>query len=156
MSQFNNVVVVQSLCLKHLFTIIRNVETPRLEFVRHSKRIMRIICEEGLSTVKPTPKTVQTPTGNSYDGSFVDVSSIVAVSIIRSADAMLGNNVKTFFNHKLIISSLDVFMEIVPEATVGKVLIQRNEETAEAMFFYSKLPSLINKNIVLLDPMVHA
>lgn len=47
-------------------------------------------------------------------------------------------------------------MEIVPEATVGKVLIQRNEETAEAMFFYSKLPSLINKNIVLLDPMVHA
>jgi len=35
-------------------------------------------------------------------------------------------------------------------------LIQRNEETKEkeAVLFYSKLPRLDGKNILLLDPMV--
>ncbi len=43
---------------------------------------------------------------------------------------------------------------MVPEATVGKILIQRDEETAEAKLFYSKLPSLVGKSILLLDPML--
>jgi uracil phosphoribosyltransferase len=45
-------------------------------------------------------------------------------------------------------------LEICPEATVGKVLIQRNEETAQPMLYYSKLPPLEGKSIVVLDPMV--
>ena len=51
---------------------------------------------------------------------------------------------------------LDVFMELVPESTVGKILIQRNEESAakEPILFYSKLPSLVGKNVVLVDPML--
>jgi uracil phosphoribosyltransferase len=91
MSGFNsNVIVVQSLCLKHLFTKIRDVSTPRVDYVRYSKRIMRIVCEEGLACVNPVPVTVITPTGSEYQGSSVDVWNMVAVSIIRSADAMLG------------------------------------------------------------------
>ena len=45
-------------------------------------------------------------------------------------------------------------MSIAPEATVGKILIQRDEETAKPVLFYSKLPPLANKNIALLDPML--
>lgn len=41
-----------------------------------------------------------------------------------------------------------------PQATVGKILIQRNEETAEPILFYSKLPPLEGKTVVVLDPMV--
>lgn len=40
-------------------------------------------------------------------------SNIVAISIIRAGDSML-----------------DSFLTIVPEAVTGKILIQRNEETA--------------------------
>jgi uracil phosphoribosyltransferase len=54
----------------------------------------------------------------------------------------------------LTAPSQDTFLEICPEATVGKILIQRNEETAQPMLYYSKLPPLQGKAIVVLDPMV--
>jgi uracil phosphoribosyltransferase len=97
----------------------------------------QILCEEALSYVNPLPIVIKTPTGASTAGISVDPSSIVAVSIIRAGDSML-----------------DTFMKIAPEASVGKILIQRNEETKEPILFYSKLPNVINKNIVLLDPML--
>ena len=78
-----------------------------------------------------------TPTGSQYDGLSFDPSALVAVSIVRAGDSML-----------------DTFISVAPEATVGKILIQRNEETAEPILFYLKLPSLINKHIILLDPML--
>jgi uracil phosphoribosyltransferase len=37
---------------------------------------------------------------------------------------------------------------------VGKILIQRDESTAEPVLFYSKLPPLGKKTVVLLDPML--
>jgi len=98
---------------------------------------MTLICEEGLGLVAPVPKTITTPTGATWQGTEVDHSSIVVVSIIRAGDSML-----------------DVFLKTCPEATVGKILIQRDEATASPVLFYGKLPSLSNKNIVLLDPML--
>ena len=45
-------------------------------------------------------------------------------------------------------------MGCVPSAQVGKILIQRDEATAEPVLYYSKLPSLSGKRVVLLDPML--
>lgn len=98
---------------------------------------MQILCEEGLSYANPTVGSITTPTGCTIAGTTVDVSNIVAVSIIRAGDSML-----------------DTFMKVAPEASVGKILIQRNEETKEPVLFYSKLPDLTNKYIILLDPML--
>jgi len=81
---------------------------------------------------------VVTPTGSTYSGyEIVDESNIVAISIIRAGDSLL-----------------DAFMEVCPGAQVGKILIQRDEETALPHLFYSKLPSLTGKYVVLLDPML--
>ena len=49
---------------------------------------------------------------------------------------------------------LDSFMAICPEAKVGKILIQRDESTAEPILFYHKLPSLKNQTVIVLDPML--
>lgn len=81
--------------------------------------------------------TIRTPLEVCCSGEVVATTNIVAVSIIRAGDSML-----------------DTFMSVVPEASVGKVLIQRNEETLEPMLFYSKLPDLRGKDVVLLDPML--
>lgn len=59
------------------------------------------------------------------------------MSIIRAADSML-----------------ESFNAIAPEASVGKILIQRDEETALPKLYYSKLPPLDGKKIILLDPML--
>ena len=84
-----------------------------------------------------SPRDVFTPTGSLIQGVFRDLSNIVAVSIIRAGDSML-----------------DTFLATAPEAVVGKILIQRNEETAEPMLYYSKLPDMKGKKVFLLDPML--
>ena len=74
---------------------------------------MLLKSEEGLASMNPTPIEVTTPTGSTVHGISIDLQSIVAVSIIRAGDSML-----------------DTFLCVCPEASVGKILIQRNEDTA--------------------------
>lgn len=78
-----------------------------------------------------------TPTGSTFDGESIDTEDIVAISIIRAGDSLL-----------------DCFTRIVPAATVGKILIQRDEETRLPVLFYSKLPPLHAKKVLVLDPML--
>lgn len=78
-----------------------------------------------------------TPTGSTFDGESIDTEGIVAISIIRAGDSLL-----------------DCFTRIAPAATVGKILIQRDEETRLPVLFYSKLPPLQSKKVVILDPML--
>jgi uracil phosphoribosyltransferase len=147
-------IVLQCRCLNHLFTKIRDERTTRKDFVTYSRRLMRVICEEGIACLEPgvyqhdnkycncgscckscqlimylctlstwrlvlssllcpsflllAAKTITTPTGSEYQGAEIDTSNIVAVSIIRAGDSML-----------------DSFLEVCPEAKVGKILIQR-------------------------------
>lgn len=95
--------------------------------------------EEGLSYIQHGLNVVQveTPTGTLVAGEAIDYSSLVAVSIIRAGDSML-----------------DCFLRIAPETSVGKILIQRDEATALPIMYYSKLPTLAGRQIILLDPML--
>lgn len=95
------------------------------------------ISEETITYANPVDSVVQTMTGCEYAGLDIDPSNIVVISIIRAGDSML-----------------DVFMGIVPEAKVGKILIQRDEETCLPVLFYSKVPPLAGKTVIILDPML--
>jgi uracil phosphoribosyltransferase len=46
--------------------------------------------------------------------------------------------------------------QIFPEFSVGQVLIQRQEETADKTpkYYYSKLPDMNGKQILIVDPMI--
>lgn len=52
----------QTAQLEALYTIIRNKDTPRGDFLFYSDRIIRLLVEEGLNHLPVIPKTVQTPT----------------------------------------------------------------------------------------------
>jgi uracil phosphoribosyltransferase len=80
---------------------------------------------------------VNTPTGQTVTGVEVNTSNVVAISIIRAGDSLLDN-----------------LLRICPDISAGKILIQRDEETALPKLFYSKLPSLVNKCVILVDPML--
>lgn len=98
-----------------------------------------LISEEGLSYLQSGVENVEveTPTGLKCEGTTVDNSNLVVVSIIRAGDSML-----------------DTFLRICPAASVGKILIQRDEATALPIMYYAKLPSLKGKQVILLDPML--
>ncbi len=52
----------QTAQLEALFTIIRDKETSRGDFLFYSDRIIRLLVEEGLNHLPVIPKTVTTPT----------------------------------------------------------------------------------------------
>ncbi len=123
--------------LKALYTIIRNRETTRKDFIFYADRIMRLLIEEGLNLLPIVEKNIITPTASDFSG-FDFSGKICAVSIIRAGESM----------EKAV-------RDVCKDIKLGKILIQRNEETAEPILYYSKLPKdIANRHVLLLDPML--
>lgn len=124
-----------------LFTKMRNVETKSVEFVFFAKRAQRILAEEAISELPSEQHNIQTPCGPYSGVRLINTEErICAVSIIRSGDALI-----------------ESVRECLPGVTVGKILIQRNEESKEkeAKYFYSKVPpSIKDMDVLLCDPML--
>ncbi|EPQ59755.1 PRTase-like protein [Gloeophyllum trabeum ATCC 11539] len=127
----------QTAQLEALFTIIRDKDTPRGEFLFYSDRIIRLLVEEGLNHLPVIPKTVQTPTGATYEGVGFE-GKICGVSILRAGEAMEAG-----------------LREVCRSVRIGKILIQRDEETTQPKLFYSKFPQdIASRYVLLLDPML--
>ncbi|TRM68749.1 uracil phosphoribosyltransferase-domain-containing protein [Schizophyllum amplum] len=127
----------QTAQLEALYTIIRDKETNRGDFLFYSDRIIRLLVEEGLNHLPVVPRTVKTPTGNTYEGVGF-VGKICGVSILRAGEAMEVG-----------------LREVCRSVRIGKILIQRDEETAQPKLFFSKLPSdIAERYVLLLDPML--
>ncbi|KAG5455810.1 MAG: uracil phosphoribosyltransferase-domain-containing protein [Olpidium bornovanus] len=100
--------------LRALLTIIRDRTTSRSDFIFYSDRIIRLLVEEGLNHLPVVDKTVTTPTGQTFDG--VDFRGrICGVSIMRAGESMEKG-----------------LRECCRSVRIGKILIQRDEETAVA------------------------
>ncbi|KAH7344012.1 uracil phosphoribosyltransferase-domain-containing protein [Rhizoctonia solani] len=133
----NVVTLPQTAQLEALYTIIRNKDTGRGDFIFYTDRIIRLLVEEGLNHLPVIPKTVETPTGETYEGVGFE-GRICGVSILRAGEAMEAG-----------------LREVCRSVRIGKILIQRDEETAQAKLFYSKLPEdIANRYVLLLDPML--
>lgn len=136
-----NLVICSSKALVGLYTKMRNVDTPPAEFRFFARRAQRILAEEAISELPSEQQDIQTPCGPHTGVKLINpLHKICAVSIIRSGDALV-----------------ESVTEVVPGITVGKILIQRNEEsdTKEAQYFYSKMPPNVkDMDILLCDPML--
>ena len=126
--------------LKALMTTIRDSTTSRSDFVFYSNRIIRLLVEEGLNYLPVTAHCVTTSTNSSYQGVAFQ-GSICGVSIVRAGEAMEQG-----------------LRDCCRSVRLGKILIQRDENTGKANLYYSKLPEDIAQRwVFLLDPMyVHA
>ena len=86
---------------------------------------MTILAEETVAELPlaVSKATVQTPC-SPFEGELVDVGKVCCVSIVRAGDSLLGR-----------------FRAILPGVSVGKILIQRDEESEgkEAKMFYCKV-----------------
>ena len=127
----------QTAQLDALLTIIRDKETPRSDFIFYSDRIIRLLVEEGLNHLPTLSKTVMTPTGCEYQGVSFQ-GRICGVSILRAGEAMEAG-----------------LRECCRSVRIGKILIQRDEATAQPKLFYAKLPEdIADRWVLLLDPML--
>ncbi len=123
--------------LKVLLTIIRDKKTRRNDFIFYADRVNRLLVEEGLNFLPTKTKIITTPTGAKFKGAEF-VGKICAVSIIRAGESMERG-----------------VRKVCKKIRIGKILIQRDEKTAQPILFYSKLPrGVARRYILLLDPML--
>lgn len=116
--------------------MIRDRTTERADFIFYSNRIIRLLVEEGLNHLPVVEHTVSTPVGRSYSGVRFQ-GKICGVSIMRAGEAMEQG-----------------LRDCCRSVRIGKILIQRDEETSKPKLFYDKLPDDISKRwVLLLDPM---
>lgn len=136
-----NAILVDSPAVRGLFSRIRDKTTERKEFAVFMSRLMTLLAEEALYQLPGTEAAmIETPCGHYRGLSPPPEDSLVVVSILRSGDILL-----------------DAFERLVPGLAIGKILIQRDEHSAEksAHLYYSKLPpDTSSRVVVLVDPML--
>lgn len=117
--------------------MIRDKNTKRADFIFYSNRIIRLLVEEGLNHLPVVEHTISTPVGRIYDGVKFE-GKICGVSIMRAGEAMEQG-----------------LRDCCRSVRIGKILIQRDEETSLPKLFYDKLPEDIPERwVLLLDPML--
>jgi uracil phosphoribosyltransferase len=120
----------------HASSMIRDKNTPRGDFIFYSNRIIRLLVEEGLNHLPVISHLVTAPTGRAYSGVKFE-GKICGVSIMRAGEAMEQG-----------------LRDCCRSVRIGKILIQRDEETCKPRLFYDKLPEdIAERFVLLLDPM---
>lgn len=115
---------------------LRDARTDPPAFRRAANRISVLLAAEALRDVPSAAATVETPLGPAA-GRRVS-SDVVVVPVLRAGLGML-----------------DAVLELLPAARVGHIGLQRDEATAIASKYYTKLPPDLDRSYVLMiDPML--
>ena len=122
--------------VKHLVNRLRDVRTASNEFRLTIEEISRIIAAEALEDFETITTNIETWQG-ALDVEMLEVQKLVLVPILRAGEPMLTGILRT-----------------LPYAKSGFLAMKRDEETALSKLFYENIPSLEDKTVLLLDPMV--
>lgn len=115
---------------------LRDARTPPTAFRRAANRISVLLAAEALRDMPSSAWTVETPLTTARGRRVT--ADVVVVPVLRAGLGML-----------------DAVLELVPNARVGHIGLQRDEKTALASKYYSKLPpNLIDSYVLMIDPMV--
>ena len=115
---------------------LRDARTAPPAFRRAANRISVLLAAEALRDLPSSSATVTTPLGPA-DGRVV-LTDVVVVPVLRAGLGML-----------------DAVLELLPTARVGHIGLQRDEATAIASRYYSKLPpDLSQSHVLMIDPML--
>jgi len=115
---------------------LRDKRTEPEHFRRAARRISVLLAAEAMREIASADISVDTPLGPA-PGRRVG-SDVVVVPVLRAGLGML-----------------DAVLELVPSARVGHIGLQRDEITAAASQYYSRLlPSLEGSFVLMIDPML--
>ena len=115
---------------------LRSVETPPPEFRENLRQIVTLLAFEATRDFTTHETDIETPLCGTTG--YVLSQSIAIVPILRAGLGMV-----------------DPLLELLPEAQVRHLGIYRDEETAQPVEYYSKLPGGDPPDVALvLDPML--
>jgi len=115
---------------------LRDKNTAPEHFRRAATRISVLLAAQALGDVPSREVTVETPLGPA-PGRRIG-ADVVVVPVLRAGLGML-----------------DAVLELLPSARVGHIGLQRDETTAIASWYYSKLPpNIASSYVLIIDPML--
>lgn len=120
----------------HRITLMRDQATPPKLFRELVNELTTFLAYEALEDVRTQTVDVVTPVAKTT-GAVID-ERVVLVPILRAGMGML-----------------DAMLHVLPYAKVGVLGMQRNEETAEPIPYYAKVPPAKGEELALvIDPML--
>lgn len=114
---------------------MRDRSTPPAEFRVLARKIITFLLYEATADLEVKHGKVQTPLTEAAAISIAH--EVVAIPVLRSGLGVLGP-----------------VLELLPRVSVGYIGLERDDETAVARIYYQKLPHLVGKVPLLLDPML--
>lgn len=131
----DNIRLISHPLIEHKLAILRDKDTEPFQFRMLVDEISHLMIFEATRDLALRDVSVQTPVARAQAKKLA--TKVMICPILRAALGML-----------------DSVFTIIPDASVGFLGFQRNEKTAEAEFFYAKLPrDAKNRLAIIIDPM---
>ncbi len=127
--------VLEHALAAHLLTRLRDETTLPEAFRPLTRALTQILVVEATRTLPTETITIKTPLEETPGTRLSD--SLAVVPILRAGLGML-----------------EPVIQILPDCAVGYVGLERDETTAVATSYYCKLPTMKDKTVLLLDPML--
>ena len=122
--------------IQHHLTILRNHTTDTRDFRLSCKAVTQVIVLEAAKQLKLDVIEVETPLETTVGACLS--GGTVFVPILRAGLGMLEHAI-----------------DIIPDSSVGFIGMERDEETAKANSYYTKMPKLYSSTqVFVLDPML--
>lgn len=133
----SNITIFDHPLIQHKLSILRSVDTSSNQFRALVEEITMLMCYDAMRDLPLEEVEVTTPISKTK----TKVLSGVKLALVPILRAGLG--------------MVDGMLNLVPSARVGHIGMYRDEKTLEPHTYYCKLPSMLEKRlIILLDPML--
>ena len=131
-----NFFLIEHPIIKRDVTILRDQNTDSETFRAALQRVSNILAVELSKEFRLTETEVETPLEKTQGAKLTH--DVILVPVLRAGLGMVNG-----------------FLQIIPEAKVGHIGLQRDEETLKPIEYYYKVPKhLETAEVVMLDPML--
>lgn len=131
-----HVIQIEHPLVKRDLTVLRDRTTPSNIFRGVLRRTASLLAYEVTRDLDLRRRMIRTPLERTTG--FAVAKPVVLVPILRAGLGMVGG-----------------FVEVIPDARVGHIGLERNEETLRPVDYYFKVPRHLGKAMVfVLDPML--
>ncbi len=131
----DNIHVIKHPLIEHKLSILRDEKTDPFQFRLLVDEISYLMLFEATRDLSLKDVKVKTPVAECTGKKLAN--SVMICPILRAALGML-----------------DGIFKLIPDASVGFLGFQRNEETLAAEFYYAKLPQDYKQRVaIIIDPM---
>jgi uracil phosphoribosyltransferase len=131
-----NFFLIEHPIIKRDVTILRDVNTTSETFRAALQRVSNILAVEISKNFKLSAINVETPLEETSGSKLTH--DVILVPVLRAGLGMVNG-----------------FLQIIPEAKVGHIGLQRDEETLKPIEYYYKVPkNLKMAEVIMIDPML--